>query len=68
MTLLPQYFITYGLPKTSLDKCLKSPVSEDTSASNMVNEPRHCSKLNESTFTIFIDPCQEILGWKDLSE
>ena len=49
------YFGYYGLPKTWLDQCLKSPVSEDPSKSNMVNAPKHCSKFNDSPFTIFID-------------
>ena len=53
------YFWTYGLRKTWLDKCLKSPVSEDPSTSNMVNGPKHCWNLNDSTFTIFIDRCEE---------
>ena len=29
-------------PKTCLGKCLKSPVLEGPSISNMVNEPKHC--------------------------
>ena len=29
-------------PKSRSDKCLKSPVSEDTSTSNMVNVPKDC--------------------------
>ena len=29
-------------PKTWLEKCLKSPVSEDPSTSNMVNMSKHC--------------------------
>ena len=29
-------------PKTSLDKCLKSHVSEDPLTNNMVNLPKHC--------------------------
>ena len=33
---------TYGLEKTWLDKCLKSPVSEDALRSNVVNEQKHC--------------------------
>ena len=33
------YFRNYGLPKTWLDQCLKSPVSEDPTKSNMVNAP-----------------------------
>ena len=35
------YFLTYGLRKTSLDKSLKSAVSEDPSTSNMRNGPTH---------------------------
>ena len=30
------YFRSYGLRKTWLDKCLKSPLSEDPSTSNML--------------------------------
>ena len=52
------YFSTEGLRKTWLDKCLKSPVSEDHSTSNMVNAPKHCRNLNDSTFTIFIRQCE----------
>ena len=51
-------FGSYGLRKPWLHKCLKSPVSEDPSESNMVNRPKHCSNLNHSTFTIFIDQCE----------
>ena len=36
------YFGTYRLRKTWLDKCLKSPVSQDPLTSNIVNEPKHC--------------------------
>ena len=53
------YFWTYGLRKTWLGKRLKSPLSEDPSTSNMVNGPKHCWNLNDSTFTIFIDRCEE---------
>ena len=38
-------FRNYGLPKTWLDQCLKSPVSENPTKSNMVNAPKHCSNL-----------------------
>ena len=62
------YFWTYGLQKTWLDKCLKSPLSEDSLKSNMVKEEKLCSKLNDSTFTIFIDPCESNSGLKSLSE
>ena len=47
------YFRNYGLPKTWLDQCLKSPVSEDPTKSNMVNAPKHCSNLKD-TFLPFL--------------
>ena len=53
------YFRNYWLRKTWLDKCLKSPVSEDPLTSNMVNCPKHCWILPWSTFIIFVDHCQE---------
>ena len=43
------YFRNYGLPKTWLDQCLKSPVSEDPTKSNMVNVPKHCSNLKDTS-------------------
>ena len=49
------YFLNYGLPKTWLDQCLKSPVLEYPSRSNMLNAPKHCSHLKDSPFTTFID-------------
>ena len=33
------YFGNYGLPKTWLDECLKGPVSEYPSKSNMATPP-----------------------------
>ena len=52
------YFQYYGLRNTWLDKCLKSPVSEDRLTSNMVNPPKHCLNLKANKFTIFIDHCE----------
>ena len=49
------YFQNYGLPKTLSDQCLKSPVSEDPTKSNMVNAPKHCSNSRDTSFTIFIN-------------
>ena len=49
------FFGNYGLPKTWLDQCLKSPVSECPSKSNMGNAPKYCSHLKDSPFTTFID-------------
>ena len=53
-------FWTYGLRKSWLDKCLKSPVSEDPLTSNIVNRPKHCSKLNNSIFTYLVIPVKTI--------
>ena len=35
------YLRTYGLPKTWLDKCLKSPVLEEPSRGNKLNGLKH---------------------------
>ena len=51
-----------------LDKYLKSGVLEDPSTSDMENGPKHSSKLNDSTFTIFIDPCEDNSAGKSFSE
>ena len=61
-------FLTYGLPKTWLYKCLKSPISKVTSTSNMVNGLKHFWNLNESTITRLIDPCEGNSNWKSLSD
>ena len=45
----------------------KSPVSEDPSTSNMVNELKRCSKLNDSTLTIeFWSKMSPSVIWKIL--
>ena len=49
------YFGNYRIPKTWLDQCLKSPVSEYPSKSSIANDPKHCSHLKDSTLTTFID-------------
>ena len=49
------HFRKYKLRKTWLDNCLKSPLSEDHSTSNMLSGPKHFWNLNGSTFTIFIE-------------
>ena len=43
------YFQNYGLQKTWLDQCLKSPVSEDPTKSNLVNAPKHFSHLKDTS-------------------
>ena len=55
------YFGNYGLPKTWLDQCLKSRVSEYPSKSNMANALTHCSHLKDSPFTILIITGKSIL-------
>ena len=59
-------FWTYGLRKTLLDECLKSPVSEDPSKSNFVNGPKNYLNPNDSTFTIFINHCERSSVGKSL--
>ena len=48
------YFRNYGLQNTSLDKCLKSLVSEQASTVNMVKGKKHCWNLFDKTFIISI--------------
>ena len=54
------YFWTYWLPKTSLEKCLKSSPSEVPLTKNMENGQKDCWNLNHSTFNIFIGPVSEV--------
>ena len=58
MTLTAFVFSKLRTLKTWLDKCLKSPASEDHSTRNMVNVPKHCCNLHYNTFVIFIHHCQ----------
>ena len=51
--------------KRWLDKCLKSPVSEDPSRSNMVNVPKHCWNMHHITFIILIGHSQ--VNWVEKS-
>ena len=62
------YFWTYRLRNTLLHKCLKSLVSEDRPSSNMKNGPKQCRNLDDSTFTISIDPCECNWALKSCSE
>ena len=58
MILIDFVFPKLGTSKTWPGKCLKSPVSEDLSTSNIVNVPNHCWNRHQSIFIIFIDHCQ----------
>ena len=55
------YFRNYGLPKTWLDQCLKSPVSENPTKSNMVNAPKHCANLNDTSLPYLLITAKSIL-------
>ena len=46
----------------------KSLVLEDHSYKYVVNGPKHCWNLNNRTFIIFIDSCEDKEGWKSFSE
>ena len=67
MTLTAFVFPKVHTLKRWLDNCLKSPLSEDPSTSNMVNVPRHCWNLHHSNFVTFIDLCQGNWVGKSLS-
>ena len=66
MTLPAFVYLKLQAPKTWLDKCLKSPVSEDASTSNMVNVPKHCRNLHHRPFMKFTDSCPVNLVGKSL--
>ena len=62
------HFRNYGFGKPSLDNCLKRPISEDSSKSNMGSGPKHYSNLNHSNFSRFIDQCEgNLIGKISLS-
>ena len=67
MTFVDFLCLKLQTPKTWLDKCLKSLVSEDISTGNMVNGIKHCSNLHDRTFIIFFDQCQGNWVGKSLS-
>ena len=57
------YFRNYGLQIRGLEECLKNPISEAPSTTNMGNVHKHCCNLGDRTFTLFIDCCdQKSLG------
>ena len=67
LTLIDFVFLKLRTSKTCVDKCLKSSISVDHSTSNMVNVPKHCRNLHQSTFIWFIDQCQGNWAGKSLS-
>ena len=60
------YCRNYELPKSWLDKCLKSSILDKPLTSNLVNGPKHCYTLDDSTFTMFIDHCESNCVGKSL--
>ena len=58
------YFRNYGLPKTYLDQCLKSPLSEDPTRSNMVNAPKQCSNLKDTSLPYLLITGKSIVSQK----
>ena len=67
MTLIDFVFPKLRPLKMWWDKCLKSPVSEDPSTSNMVNMPKRSWNQHHNTFSILIDNCQVNWVRKSLS-
>ena len=67
ITLIDLLFPKLWPQKTWLDKCLKIPLGEDPSTSNMVNMPKNCWNLRHSTFIKLIDHCQVRWVGKSLS-
>ena len=61
------YFRYYKLQNKWLEKCLKSPISEDPLTGNMVNDLEHCWNLHDGSFIIFIDHCEGNWVLKSLS-
>ena len=68
MTFIAYIFLSWRTQENVNDKCLKSLDSDDPSKSDMVIGPKHCWNLNDSTFTIFIDPCEDNRRWKNFSD
>ena len=54
------YFWNCGFRKWCLDKRLKSPISEDSLTTNIVNEPKHCWNLNDRKFPYLLITAQVI--------
>ena len=67
ITLIAFVFPILRTLKTWLDKCLKSPLSEEPSTSNMGNSSKHCPNLDHSTFILFMDHRQVNWVGKSLS-
>ena len=60
------YLGNYGLRKRWLEKCLKSPLTDEPSTSNMVNGSKYFWILDDGIFPIFIDHCEHNSVGKNL--
>ena len=60
------YFRNERLRKTSLHKCVKGRVSEDTLNDTMANGLKHCFNLNDRPFAIFNNQCEDNCVGKSL--
>ena len=58
------YFRTYGLPKTWLEQCVKSPVSEDPSKSHMVKAQNIVQTWSAPTLPHFLITAQSAVVHK----
>ena len=67
MTVIADAFPKLWTPKNVVKKCLKSPVSEDPSTSNMVRVTRQCWNLKHTNATMFFDHCEGNWVGKGLS-
>ena len=64
MTLTAFVFPRLRTSEKWLAKCLKTRVSENPSASNMVNLAKHSWNQHRSTIIIFTNHCQRKMSWK----
>ena len=61
------YFRKYRIPKTWVDKWLKSRVSEDPKTDNKQNGSGHCRSLGDSTFTQSLLNALKVLALEKVS-
>ena len=68
ITLTADVFLNLRSPKYVVREMSKRSAFRGLLNTHMLNGSKHCGNLNDSTFTIFIDPCEQIQGWKSLSD
>ena len=60
------YFRNYRHPKTWLHQCLKRPILEDPTKSNMVNVPKHSSNLKDTSLPYLLITGKSLVLQKSL--